>query len=307
VEPLLVITNSAAGTADQATLDRGLAILREHGSVEVAATGSLGELDSVLHRAGSRTIVVAGGDGSLHAVVAALHRRHDLDRTTLGLLPLGTGNDLARCLGIPLDIEQAALAVATGEPTRIDLVVDELGGVVVNSVHVGAGAEASRQATGWKHRLGSIGVGGLNLGKLGYPIGALTTALRPPTLRLRVEIDGEVVNDLDQPVLMVAVGNGTTVGGGAPLTPEADVDDGRVDVMIARAAGALQRVGYAARLARGTHPDHADVSYLRAKQVSVSGEEFWCSADGEIDGPDRHRTWHVEPAAYTVLLPATAG
>jgi diacylglycerol kinase (ATP) len=302
VDPLLVISNAAAGTADEETLERGLALLRRHGSVEVAATGTLGELDSVLHRAGSRTIAVAGGDGSLHAVVSALHRRHDLDRSTLAVLPLGTGNDFARSLGVPLDIEEAAEVVAKGTPTRVDLIVDELGGVVVNNVHVGAGAEASRQGAGWKRRLGSIGVGGLNLGKLGYPIGALRTAIDPPTLRLRIEIDGEVANDLDQPVLMVSIGNGATVGGGTALTPEADVDDGRMDVMIARAVGPLARVGYAARLAAGTHPDRADVTYRRAKQVSICGESFWCSADGEVDGPERHRTWRVEPAAYTVML-----
>ncbi len=304
MDPLLVISNAAAGTSDEETLDRGLTVLRQHRSVEVAATGNLGELDSVLHRAGSRTIVVAGGDGSLHAVVTALHRRHELERSTLGLLPLGTGNDFARCLDIPLDVEEAAEAVISGSPTRVDLIVDELGGVVVNSVHVGAGAEAARRGAGWKERLGSIGIGGLNLGRLGYPVGALRTALNPPTLRLRVEIDGEVVNDLDQPVLMVAIGNGTSVGGGAPLTPEADAADGRMDVMIARAVGPLARLGYAARLARGTHPDHAAVDYLRAKQVSVSGEAFWCSADGEIEGPERQRTWRVEPAAYTMMLPA---
>ena len=62
-----------------------------------------GELDGVLHRAGCRSIVVAGGDGSLHAVITALHRRHELAERTLGLIPLGTGNDFARALEIPLD------------------------------------------------------------------------------------------------------------------------------------------------------------------------------------------------------------
>jgi diacylglycerol kinase family enzyme len=148
-----------------------------------------------------------------------------------------------------------------------------------------------------------VGVGRANLGKLGYPIGALLTAWKPPTLRLRVEIDGEVVNDLDSPVLMVALGNGSSVGGGTELTPEADPSDGLMDVMISRATGPLGRLVYAARLGIGAHLESDDVQYLRGKAVSISGEAFWCSADGEINGPERQRTWHVEPAAYSMLLP----
>jgi YegS/Rv2252/BmrU family lipid kinase len=303
VDPLLVITNSDAGTSDEESLERALVVLREHVSVEVQATGDPGELDGVLHRAGSRRIVVAGGDGSLHAVVSALHRRNDLKGSVLGLLPLGTGNDFARGTGIPLDIEEAARVVLHGEVRPMDLVVDEVGEVVVNSVHVGAGANASRRGARWKERLHSVGVGKANLGKLGYPIGAAMTAWNPPILRLRVELDGEVVNDFDQPVLMVAVGNGPSVGGGTELTPHATPEDGRVDVMISRSVGRLQRVQYAVKLGLGRHPEQPEVSYLRGTTVSVSGEPFWCSADGEIYGPERQRTWRVEPQAYSMVMP----
>ncbi|MEZ5193492.1 MAG: diacylglycerol kinase family protein [Nocardioides sp.] len=85
MDPLLVIANAAAGSTDADRLERGLAVLRARASVEVAETGNPGELDGVLHRAGSRRIVVAGGDGSLHAVVAALHRRNDLHGAVLAL------------------------------------------------------------------------------------------------------------------------------------------------------------------------------------------------------------------------------
>src|SRR4051812_3938605 len=78
MDPLLVITNSDAGTADDESLETALKVLRSHTSVEVQATSNRGELDSALHRAGSRWIIVAGGDGSMHAVVAALYRRNDL-------------------------------------------------------------------------------------------------------------------------------------------------------------------------------------------------------------------------------------
>jgi diacylglycerol kinase (ATP) len=304
MDPLLVITNSDAGTADDDSLAAALGVLREHTSVEVQATSNPGELDGVLHRAGSRRIVVAGGDGSLHAVVAALHRRHDLDKAVLGLLPLGTGNDFARGVGIPLDIEEAASVLVTGQVRPMDLIVDEVGQIVVNSVHVGAGANASRRGHRWKGRLHAVGVGKVNLGRLGYPIGAALTAFNPPVLRLHVELDGKVVNDLDTRVLMVALGNGSSVGGGTELTPEADPEDGRIDLMISRATGPLARLGFAARLGFGTHEEADDVTALRGREVSVSGERFWISADGEISGPERHRTWHVEPAAYSMVLPA---
>jgi YegS/Rv2252/BmrU family lipid kinase len=303
VDPLLVITNSDAGTSDEETLGAALAVLRERVSVEVAATSNPGELDGVLHRAGSRRIVVAGGDGSLHAVISALYRRHDLKNAVLGLLPLGTGNDLARGVGIPLDTQEAARVLLDGEPRAMDLVVDEVGEIVVNSVHVGAGVEASRKGAVWKDRLGGIGLGKLNLGKIGYPIGAALTAVDPPTVRLRVEVDGRVVCDLNELVLQVAVGNGPSVGGGTHLTPDADPHDGMVDVMVSRSVGPLARVLYAARLGFATHHHREDVGYHRGCVVSVSGGPFWCSADGEIYGPERQRTWHVETEAYRMVLP----
>ena len=121
---------------------------------------------------------------------------------------------------------------------------------------------------------------------------------------MRVEVDGEVVVDFDRPILMVAVGNGSSVGGGTELTPGADPGDGKVDVMVSMSIGPLARFGYVAQLVRGRHETRDDVIALRGSTVSVRGEEFWCSADGEIYGPERHRSWRVEPAAYSLVVPA---
>ncbi|MCF6376145.1 YegS/Rv2252/BmrU family lipid kinase [Nocardioides KLBMP 9356] len=300
---LLVITNADAGTADEERLAEALAVLREEASVEVAKTSNPGELDGVLHRAGGRTVVVAGGDGSMHAVVTALYKRHELAESTLALLPMGTGNDFARSNDIPLEIEDAARLVLTGEARKVDLIVDETGSVVVNNVHVGTGAQASRKGAKWKTRLGAIGVGKVNLGKLGYPIGAALSAFNPPNWRLRVEIDGEVVQDVDRPVLMVAIGNGGNVGGGTELNPEADTEDGRLDVMISRAVKPLAKLGYVAKLRKAEHEERDDVVSMRGRTVKVSGGEFYLSADGEIEGPERSRSWRLEPAAYSMILP----
>jgi YegS/Rv2252/BmrU family lipid kinase len=293
VDPQLLITNADAGSNDSEAIAAALEVLRRHGDVEVAATSDQGELDGVLHRRGGRRVIVAGGDGSLHAIVAALHRRNELADAVVGLLPLGTGNDFARGAGIPLDPEEAAELIVHAEPRPVDLIVDCTGEIVVNNVHVGVGAQASRKAGTWKRRLGRVG----------YPIGAALAAVNPPFVRLRIEVDGKEVADLAHPILMVAIGNGPTVGGGAEVTPEADPESGTMDVMISFAVGPLARFGYVRNLRKGEHPERDDVLYLRASTVSISGQSFYCSADGEVYGPERTRTWRVEPDAFKMSLP----
>lgn len=293
MDPLLLITNAEAGTSDDESIQKALTVLRSRTDVEVCGTSNPGELDGVLHRRGGRRVVVVGGDGSLHAVVAALHRRQELSDVVLGLIPLGTGNDFARGSDIPLEPEEAARVILEGQTRPVDLIVDEVGNVVVNNVHIGVGAQASRKAHKWKKRIG----------KVGYPIGALLAAVNPPFIRLRIEVDGEEVADLAHPILMAAVGNGPNVGGGAEITPEATPEDGKMDVMISFAVGPLARFGYALGLRRGEHHERTDVRYLRGSTVSVSGQDFYCSADGEVYGPERQRTWRVEREAMRMMLP----
>ncbi len=296
MDPLLLITNSDAGSSYAEQVDAALAVLRRDVDVEVCSTSNRGELDGVLHRRGGRRIVVAGGDGSMHAVVAALHRRHELHEVVLGLIPLGTGNDFARGSGIPLDPEEAARLVLDGEVRPVDLILDCVGEVVVNNVHVGLGAQASRKAHKWKKRLG----------RAGYAIGAALASVNPPFVRLRVEVDDEVVADFDRPILMASIGNGSDVGGGTELAPEADPEDGMLDLMVSYAIGPLARFGYAWGLKKGEHHERQDVLYVRGSTVSVSGQAFYCSADGELYGPERNRTWRVEKAAYSMVLPPAA-
>jgi YegS/Rv2252/BmrU family lipid kinase len=285
----LVVANAEAGSAEG--LDEALAVLSR---AEVVRTNAPEELDAVLRQTGGRIVVVAGGDGSLHAVLAALHRLDALASSAIGVVPLGTGNDFARGAGIPLEPAAAARLVLSGRPAPVDLILDDTGGVVVNGVHVGAGAEASRAARPWKRLLGPVG----------YVVGAAVTAVNPPTLRLRVTVDGEVISD--RPTLQVAIGNAPYVGGGTELTPEADPADGRADVMVSCAVAPLARAAYALHLRRGEHHHRDDVTYARGHTVTVAGEAFHASADGEIQGPLSSRTWRVRPAAFSVILPPHA-
>jgi diacylglycerol kinase (ATP) len=293
VDSILLLTNVQAGSADDEKLGAAVAALRTSATVEVCVTSRPNELDDVLDRLGRRQLVVAGGDGSFHGVVAALNRRNELSQTVLGLIPLGTGNDFARAVGIPLDPEAAALAISAGKLGPVDLVVDDAGDVVVNNVRVGMGAEASRQATKWKKRLG----------RLGYAIGAVKAVLRPHVLRVLMRIDEQVVAEVDRPVLDISIGNGATVGGGLPVNPAAHPQSGQIDVMLSFAVGPIARIGYGIDLLRSRHLTRRDVLHSRGNTVSVSGTAFYPSSDGEISGPVGDRTWRVEKSAFQMTLP----
>jgi YegS/Rv2252/BmrU family lipid kinase len=254
------------------------------------------DLDAVLDARDGRTVVLVGGDGSVHTAVATLRRRGELSPDDpLGLVPLGTGNDLARTLGIPLEPADAARALLHGTPRALDLLVDDAGGVVVNVVHLGVGAEAAEKATGLKDRLG----------KAAYPVGSVLAAAGPTGWDLRVEVDGSVV-EVEGDALMVAVANGRTIGGGASVAPDAAPDDGLLDVVVATSTGPLARLGFGAALREGEHVERDDVVTRRGRTVTVSGQPFPVNADGELDGPVESRTWRVEAGAWSLLVPATS-
>lgn len=288
----LVLTSPAAGNTQDEVLEPALEVLRAAGPVEVIATGTPEELDATLRERGRRTLVIAGGDGSLHAVINGLHRRGELDEVTLGLLPLGTGNDFARGLELPTDPAESAKVILTGRPRRLDLLLDEDDGVVVNSVHTGAGAQAARAGRAWKERWG----------RAGYAIGAVRAVISPPEVRLHVEVDGETLCTPGDRILQVAIGNGRYVGGGALLTPEAEPDDGYADILVASTRGLGARLAYAAGMLLGRHHERTDVTSVRGREVRVAGEDFWCSEDGELTGPYRERAWRLLPSACAILV-----
>ncbi len=293
MNPLVVVTNAAAGGAADDAVEAALAVLDAATDVRREVCAEPGDLDGVLDSlADGETLVLVGGDGSVHTAVAALWRRDALtpDRP-LGLVPLGTGNDLARTLGIPLDPAEAARALLAGRPRALDLLVDDHGGVVVNAVHVGIGAEAAEKASGLKDRLGAAA----------YAVGSVAAGVRPGGWSLHVAVDGRPVQ-VDGDVLMVGIANGRTIGGGAELAPDAEPDDGEVDVVVATSTGPLARLGFAVSLREGEHVERDDVLVLRGRSVHVTGEAFPVNADGELTGPVSARTWTVRPGAWSLLV-----
>jgi diacylglycerol kinase (ATP) len=297
VDGILLITNAAAGSNEEQEVADAVDVLGSDFDVEVAATEHLEELEAVLGRTQGRPIVVAGGDGSLHAVVNGLHNAGQLDSTCLGLVPLGTGNDFARGVGIPLDTRAAAQVVVDGHSQPVDLILDDAGTVIVNNVHLGVGAQASRKAAKWKPRLG----------KAGYAVGAVSASLRPKFLSVDVFVDDEEVT-LEEVVhdhlAQVAIGNGMYVGGGTALIPGAEVGDGQLVVIVSKAVGRWGRVAYAARLRGGSHHMMDEVTRVRGRTVTVKGEPFHIVADGEISGPYTERCWELLRGVVRMFLPA---
>lgn len=298
---LLVVVNAAAGTADDEAVQAALDVLRGAADVHLVATGSVDELDAALAGRAGRELVVVGGDGSLHAAAAALDRAGLLSPDEpVGLLGRGTGNDLARTLGLPLEPEDGARALLEGRPRRLDVLRDDTGRLVVNAVHVGIGASAGRRAERLKELIGVVA----------YPVGAALAGAAESGWALRVEVDGEVVTgpagwraDGSTPVLMVGICNGPTVGGGTPLVPDARPDDGLLDVMVSIATGPAERVAFAADLRTGEHVGRDDVAVVRGREVTVSGAAVEVDADGEVREGRGSMSWRVEPGVWSVLAP----
>jgi YegS/Rv2252/BmrU family lipid kinase len=292
---LLVITNSSAGSAHDEAVGAAVATLGESAEVEVAATTSPEECDTAVARRDGRRVVVCGGDGSAHHVVAALYRAGGLGEP-IGLIPLGTGNDLARALGLPLDPQAAARVVLDGSPRRLDLLTDDDDGLVVNAVHLGVGAEAARAAASLKPRLG----------RFAYLVGGVSAGATAAGWRVAVRVDGQPLTDGEQKVLQVGIGLGRSVGGGSPLTPHSVLDDELADVVVSQAVGPLARLAYGLRLRRGSHVDRPDVHTARGKTVEAEGEPFHYNADGEIRGPVERRVWTIHPDGWWLLAPRDA-
>lgn len=305
---LLVVTNAAAGSTDDEAIAAAVEVLRESAEVEVVATENPNDLREVLSRRGSRTVIAVGGDGSLHALIEALDAlaelgTEDREPPTVGLIPLGTGNDFSRALAIPLDPRDAAAVVAAGRAVDVDVIRDDAGGLVVNVAHVGVGAEAGERAKPWKARFAKVG-----LGVVGYAVGAVLALVTTEGWRVRVVADGREVTSGRRRVFQVAIANGMTIGGGAVIAPRSDATDGLADVTVSYAIGPLARLRYGMAMRVGRHTERDDVVQLRARVIALHARRgtFTVNTDGELSRPLRGRTWRVESRAYRMLVPPEA-
>lgn len=235
---------------------------------------------------GVAAVAALGGDGAAHAALQAVARTG----TPVGLLPAGTGNDLALALGVPADPAVAARAVAE----------DLLAGAVRS-------VDAARTGDRWWSTVLCCGFDSAvtdRANRLRWPRGprrydvailAELARLRPREVSLTVDGEGSQLE-----VTLIAVANTPFYGGGMRIAPDADPADGLLEVVVVGPVSRRELVRTKPRLTAGTHVDHPAVTVLRGREVALHGAALSTYADGEPVCPLPALTACV-PGALSVL------
>jgi len=229
---------------------------------------------------GFRVVVAAGGDGTVSEVVNGLAlAADDMGKETagvLGVLQVGSANDMAEIAGVPTQLRAACEAIKRGNTRRLDLGM--VNGRYFDN-NVGAGFEA--QVTIESRKIKRL------RGTLLYLIAVLRALAHYPSPTMRVVWDsGEVT----RPLLMVSIGNGRRTGGGFFVTPDAVQDDGLFDLGIAMALPRLQILKLLPKVMRGTHKNDPAIMLTRPTHVIVASDyPLPVHADGEVIFTDATR------------------
>ncbi len=290
-EDFSLVINQRAG----ASFDEGVAvaerILARYGSVKTTRCRDIHQLKRSIETHERGTLVVGGGDGSLHAVLQLLRDLGRLNTTTIGLLPLGIGNDFARHLGIPLEISKAATLVAAGSNRLFDLIVASDGNIIVNVAHCGMGFKASRFASHIKPFFG----------RRSYQIGAALAGLRSSSPRYSISTDNGTT--LEGPMAMIAICNGGTIGGGTEMLSAARADDGMIEILAVMGDSPRRRIQAGLALRRGNLLSLDGVEHLRCSQVNVEGELGYV-IDGELFPELSNTAFTLVPSCWRLVTPA---
>lgn len=237
---------------------------------------------------GDDVLVVLGGDGTAHLAAQAVAGT----ATALAVLPTGSGNDFATALGIPPDPVQAAQRIAqalqAGQRRRIDLGRIEGAAGFTTVLCTGFDAAVNKRANAMRWPAGPR--------RYDLAVLAELAALTPRPVRVRTE-----TTEVAMEAILVAVGNGSSYGGGLRICPDATLVDGLLDVIIIAAVSRRRLLRVFPALRTGGHVHEPEVTVLRAATVTVDGDPGWpVYADGEPQGT-LPVTVHCEPGALSVV------
>ncbi len=234
---------------------------------------------------GADSLVVVGGDGMVHLAVQALVGTS----TSLGIIPCGTGNDVARYLDLPRTDPQLAADVVVGSRTRRIDVARSGATYFVTVMAAGFDSRVNERANAmsWPR------------GQMRYNVATLAELRVFEPLPYTLELDGEV-RHLE--AMLVAVGNGPSFGGGLRITHGASIDDGWLDVVVIKTMSKLDLVRTYPKLFSGGHTRHPQYEHHRVRSVTVAAPGIVAYADGERIGA-LPLTVDVVPQALEVLVP----
>lgn len=284
---LLIINSKSRSGAAQA--QAAMAALETHGiepvHVECGRREDVSPL-IVTHREEVDCVVVGGGDGTLNAAALGVIEAG----LPLGVLPLGTANDLARTLGIPFDLDDAAQVIAEGRTRRIDLGLVN-GEPFFNVASIGLSAELAQKLTRDIKR---------RFGRLGYALVALNVLMHAKPFRATITSETESVRVR---TLQIAVGNGRFYGGGNAVEKDAAIDDQRLDLYSLELERAWKLALMARSFRSGEHGAWSEVRAIRAQEFDIrTRRPRPVNADGEIV-TQTPAHFSIKPSAVTVFAP----
>ena len=302
---LLIVNERARLARTSEWHETALLELRRSYDTELVAPRSATDTTRQAHEAaaeGYSVVIAAGGDGTINAVAQALART----RTALGILPLGSANDLAREYGVPSQIGVAARRIAERAPRSIDLV--EVEGRVFCGV--GGLALASRAAlavTRFKQWSPSSRRLADRLGGHVYRISATLALLRPWSLDDQLRIDYQDAergerHRFETRASAAFVTNHRTLGGGMVLPVDASASDGVLELCYVPARPRHSLMLNFARLSAGAPIPEGVLVRVRATEATIeTGREDAFVADGELLAAGRRFTVRVLPGALRLI------
>jgi diacylglycerol kinase (ATP) len=284
----VVIANRNAGSADG--LEAALTALGPH---ELWLTDAPEDATNFARRAqqqGFERVIAAGGDGTINEVLNGLC--DDFGQQQFGVLPLGTANDLARTLNVPPQPETAAAILHEGRVRQFDVVrLEPEGAAARYFLNVSAGGFSTKLADNLDETTK------LWWGSLAYGVSALKTLSQLEPYALRLEIDDEPPLELS--AYNLAVANARFVGGGVPVAPRAQPDDGLLDLVVFKEVPMARLLTLVPKALLGEHLDDEDVLFRQVRSLEIEARPaLQLNTDGEIVG--------CCPARFSVLPRALA-